>query len=109
MVRRVVVVVVVCLLGTVVASAAAAPPGRHGGLRLEVLSGPAEYVSGGAARLRVHVPRAVPLDAVRVAVNGSDVTGGFAADGHALEGVLRASRSARAPSPPRCRAATGPR
>jgi hypothetical protein len=87
MMRRLFVVVVACLLSTVVASATASP--RDGGLRLEVLSGPAKYVSGGAARVRVDVPRWVPLDSVRVAVNGTDVTGDFAAANHALEGVLR--------------------
>jgi hypothetical protein len=89
MMRRLVVVVVACLLSTVVASAAASPPGRDDGLRLTVLSGPAKYVSGGAARVRVDVPRWVPLDTVRVAVNGADVTGEFAAGNHSLEGVLR--------------------
>jgi hypothetical protein len=88
MMRRLVVVVVACLLSTVVASAAASPP-RGGGLRVEVLSSPAKYVSGGAARVRVDVPRRVPVDAVRVAVNGVDVTGDFAQKPRALEGVLR--------------------
>ena len=67
------------------------PPGLHGALRLEVLSGPPEYVSGGAARVRVVVPRSVPLGAARVTLNGVDVTSSFAADDrmpHALEGVL---------------------
>jgi hypothetical protein len=89
MMRRLVVVVVACLLSTVVASAAASPPERDRGLRLTVLSGPAKYVSGGAARVRVDVPRWVSPDAVRVAVNGTDVTSSFAPDRHALEGVLR--------------------
>jgi hypothetical protein len=89
MVRRLVVVVAVfaCLVSVVGASAS--PPGRHDGLRLDVVSGPAKYVSGGAARVRVDVPRRVPVDSVRVAVNGHDVTGNLAPDGHALEGVVR--------------------
>jgi hypothetical protein len=61
-------------------------------LRLETLSGPAKYVSGGAARIRVVVPRSVPLDAATVTVNGVDVTDDFVADDrapHALEGVVR--------------------
>lgn len=88
MVRRLVVVVAVfaCLVSTVGASAS--PPNR-GGLRLDVLSGPARYVSGGAARVRVDVPRSVPADAVRVAVNGADVTGDFAPGGAGIEGVVR--------------------
>src|ERR1700694_3124800 len=69
------------------------PPGLDdGALRLEVLSGPAQYVSGGAARVRVVVPASVPLGAVTVELNGADVTSSFAADDqapHALEGVLR--------------------
>ncbi|HYQ66952.1 DUF6351 family protein [Actinophytocola sp.] len=91
MTRRVatVVSVVVCLVGAMVgsvaASATASPPSRHGGLRIEVLSGPARYVSGGAARLRVDVRRETP---VQVKVNGTDVTSRFTPSGHALEGVL---------------------
>jgi hypothetical protein len=93
MMRRcaVVAVVVLCLLGTVVASAS----GRHGGLRLDVVSGPARYVSGGAARLRVTVPRSVPLDAVRVAVNGTDVTSAFTRGDGSLDGVVRGLRLGR--------------
>ena len=73
------------------ASAAPSAGGSHG-LALEMLSGPARYVSGGAARVRVVVPPSVPLDRARVAVNGADVTAAFAPDDqapHALEGVLR--------------------
>ncbi len=67
------------------------PPGGHGALRLEMLSGPAGYVSGGEARVRVVVPDSVPLSAATVTVNGADVTGSFGPDDqapHALEGVL---------------------
>ena len=87
--RRFVVVVVgiACLLGTVVGSAGA--DRRGGGLRIEVLSGPAKYVSGGAARVRVAVPRSLPVTAVRVGLNGVDVTGDLVPGDHALEGVLR--------------------
>jgi len=83
----------VVLAGTVATgAAAAAPAGGHGGLKLEMLSGPAKYVSGGAARVRVVVPRSIPLDDATVTVNGADVTGEFGPDDqapHALEGVLR--------------------
>ncbi|HWM07399.1 MAG TPA: DUF6351 family protein [Actinophytocola sp.] len=86
-------VVVAGLVATVVTTAsAAAPAGGRDGLRLEMLSGPARYVSGGAARVRVVVPRSVSLDAATVAVNGIDVTSSFVPDDrapHALEGVLR--------------------
>ena len=82
-----------CLISaTVTAAAFEAPsPDRHG-LRLEVLSGPAQYVSGGAARIRVVVPPSVPLQDATVTVNGVDATGDFGPDDqaeHALEGVLR--------------------
>jgi uncharacterized tannase-like protein DUF6351 len=66
------------------------PAGRHGALRLETLSGPARYVSGGAARVRIVVPASVPLAATRVTLDGTDVTSSFAPDdqeAHALEGV----------------------
>jgi Tannase-like family of unknown function (DUF6351) len=67
------------------------PPGVHDALRLEVLSGPAPYVSGGAARVRVVVPASVPLADAQVQVNGADVTSSFEPDDqlpHAIEGVL---------------------
>jgi hypothetical protein len=83
--------VAVCLVGAAVTAAATGSP--PGGLRLETLSGPARYVSAGAARLRVVVPRSVPLDAATVTVNGVDVSSSFTQDDqapHALEGVVRA-------------------
>jgi hypothetical protein len=89
--RRIVVVAVAfaCLAAGV--AVADGSPGRHG-LRIETLSGPARYVSGGAARLRVVVPRSTPLDAATIRVNGTDVTDDFVPDDqvpHALEGVVR--------------------
>jgi hypothetical protein len=93
MMRRITVVAAVaaCLLSGAVG--AGGETERHtGGLRLETLSGPARYVSGGAARVRVVVPRTVHLEDVTVAVGGVDVTGDFVADDqapHALEGVVR--------------------
>src|SRR6266542_3147952 len=86
------------------------PPGLHGALRLEVLSGPAQYVSGGAARVRVVVPVSVPLAVARIELNGANVTSSFAADDrapHALEGVLKglplgpSTLEARVPGPGR--------
>ena len=92
---------VIVALGTVcfvsIPSAAAAsvaagpPPGVQDTLRIETLSGPAQYVSGGAARVRVVVPAAVPLVEATVELNGADVTSAFTPDDqapHALEGVL---------------------
>lgn len=80
------------LLATGVSAASAAPGGRHHGLALETLSGPARHVSGDAARIRVVVPRSLPLDRASVTVNGLDVTADFEPDDqapHALEGVVR--------------------
>ncbi|OLF14003.1 hypothetical protein BLA60_02155 [Actinophytocola xinjiangensis] len=80
------------LLASGVGAASAAPGGRHHGLAVETLSGPARYVSGDAARIRVTVPRSLPLDRARVTVNGRDVTAAFTPDDqapHALEGVVR--------------------
>jgi hypothetical protein len=90
------------------ANGAAQPSGRHDALRLEMLSGPAQQVSGGVARVRVVVPAAVPLDAATVTVNGVDVSSSFVPDdqaAHALEGVLRdlplgaSTVAARVPGP----------
>jgi len=56
-----------------------------------MLSGPAQDVSGGAARVRVVVPASVPLADAKVTVDGADVTSSFGTDdqaAHALEGVL---------------------
>ncbi len=69
----------------------ARPRALHDALRIETLSGPAQYVSGGAARIRVVVPAAVPLVEATVELNGVDVTSAFTPDDqapHALEGVL---------------------
>ncbi len=49
-------------------------------LTLAVLSGRPDTVSGGDTLLMVTVPRGVPLDRVRVALGGTDVTGRFRAD-----------------------------
>ncbi len=92
--RRTILVAAVAVAGLIGAgvTAAADVDGRHGSLRLEVLSGPAQYVSGGAARVRVVVPNSVPLSAASVSVNGVDVSSSFVPDDqarHALEGVLR--------------------
>lgn len=60
------------------------------GLVIEVASSPPEYVSGGDARLLVHVPETVSLDRVSVWAGTREVTAAFgrAAAGHALEGVV---------------------
>src|SRR5688500_20370969 len=60
------------------------------GFALSVVSSPAEYVSGGDARIEVAVPDGTALSAVTVTLNGADVTSAFGPDpeGHRqLEGV----------------------
>jgi hypothetical protein len=73
------------------AAAQGPPAGIHDALQLHVVSSPAQYVSGGDARVEVVVPDATPLGAVRVEFDGADVTASFAADpegNHQLEGVV---------------------
>ncbi len=59
-------------------------------LVIDVASSPPEYVSGGDARLLIHVPEEIGLDNVSVWVGTREVTADFGrvADGHALEGVV---------------------
>lgn len=71
----------------------AQPPGRGQGndLQIEVLSSPPEFVSGGDARLLVHVPDDIDPAAVEVVVDGRDVTQDFSqTDAGDLEGVVAA-------------------
>ncbi|MGH2944473.1 MAG: DUF6351 family protein, partial [Solirubrobacteraceae bacterium] len=69
------------------------PRGTRNALELSVVSSPAHLVSGGDARIEVAVPASVPLSAVTVTLNGTNVTSAFAADpegNHQLEGVVTA-------------------
>ena len=71
-----------------VAPAALATPDS---LELSVVSSPAQYVSGGDARIEVSVPDKVSLSDVVVKLNGADVTAAFGPDpegNHQLEGVV---------------------
>lgn len=73
------------------AAAGGPPAGLHGALELRVVSSPPQYVSGGDARVEVAVPAQTPLSAVRVTLDGGDVTSSFAQDpegNHQLEGVV---------------------
>ena len=47
-------------------------------LDVTVLSGRADTITGGDALLRIEVPRSVPMRHLRVRLNGTDITGGFA-------------------------------
>ena len=72
----------------VVAPAALATPDS---LELSIVSSPAQYVSGGDARIEVSVPDKVSFDEVVVRLNGADVTAAFGPDpegNHQLEGVV---------------------
>jgi len=92
MARRTTFVAAVLAAGLIGSVVTAAAERTSGSLRVETLSGPARYVSGGAARVRVVVPRSAPLESASVAVNGVDVSDAFAPDDHAphaLEGVVR--------------------
>jgi hypothetical protein len=67
--------------------------GFHGSWRhfqIDVLSSPAEYVSGDDARVAVRVPVFTPIHKVRIRVNEQDVTDSFEQVGHfrTLEGVV---------------------
>ena len=58
---------------------------------INVVSSPAQYVSGGDARIEIAVPDKTPLGDVEVTLNGSDVTSAFGPDpegNHQLEGVV---------------------
>lgn len=65
------------LCAVIVASPSAQP---GGGLRLETVSARPEFVSGGDVLVRVRVPDGAPVDAVRVLLNGTDVTASFRPD-----------------------------
>src|SRR5690348_15948321 len=60
--------------------------GGGGGLRIDVVSGRADLVTGGDALVQLTLPRRVSPDRVRVDLNGQDVTSDFAvrADGRFL-------------------------
>ncbi|MCZ7590142.1 MAG: DUF6351 family protein [Gaiella sp.] len=89
------VVAAAAVLAAVCAPAALAangpPAGNQGALAMRVVSSPPALVSGGDARVEVTVPASVALGAVKVTLDGSDVSGVFAQDpegGHQLEGVV---------------------
>ena len=59
-------------------------------IKVNVLSGRPDTVSGGDALLQIDVPADLTLSDVRVAVNGTDATGAFRADAdqHRLVGIV---------------------
>ncbi|MFI6676593.1 DUF6351 family protein [Kribbella sp. NPDC050470] len=59
-------------------------------LKLEVLSGRPDKVTGGDALVHVDVPRGA--DRVQVTLNGNDVTSAFTADEHGLTGLVGGMR-----------------
>lgn len=74
---------VLLLLAVALAGAAAAQ-----GVGIEVASSPAEYVSGGDARLVVTLPEGADPAGVSIWAGTRNVTSQFAAAGNALEGVV---------------------
>src|SRR6186997_731857 len=81
-------------------------------LHINVVSSPAQYVSGGDARVEVAVPDATALGDVVVTLNGNDVTLAFGPDpegNHQLEGVVsglplgKSTVAADAPGPGKSR------
>ncbi|RMH55628.1 MAG: hypothetical protein D6685_13840 [Bacteroidetes bacterium] len=65
-------------------------PTSDDAFRIEVVSSPPAYVTGGDARIEVHVPDDVPLEAVVVELNGQPVTAKLSPQDnpHVLAGVV---------------------
>ena len=94
-IRRAVFVLAAAALLVAPAAAAGPPTGIHDTLQLRVVSSPPQYVSGGDARVEVVVPENIPFAAIRVTLNGTDVTDAFGPDSegnHQLEGVVTGLR-----------------
>jgi uncharacterized tannase-like protein DUF6351 len=84
---------VAAVLVTVPAATAAGyeTAAKPNALHISVVSSPAQYVSGGDARIEIAVPDSTPLGDVDVTLNGSNVTSAFGPDpegNHQLEGVV---------------------
>jgi hypothetical protein len=80
-------VIAVCL---VVLAAWPSAQSVEGGFEITTVSARPDFVSGGEVLVRVRAPRAVPLDELRVMLNGVDVTSAFRRDGagHSLAGLV---------------------
>ncbi len=85
--RRILQIVLVC--STLVLLGFGGPHGRPR-VKINVLSSPPEYESGGDARIAIQLPFFVPVDRVRIALDGVDVTDQFDPTEypHRLEGVV---------------------
>ena len=60
-----------------------------GQFEIDVLSSPAEYVSGGDARVAIDVPRGINMSRVQISLNGQDITEAFQrVERRRLEGVV---------------------
>ena len=87
------------------AGRAVAVAARSGSSEIDVLSSRSEYITGGDAVIRITVPTDLSLNAVKVFLNGTDVTSSFGQDAaaHALVGLVsgfvdgKNSLSAKAP------------
>lgn len=99
--RRLTTIVALATAGVLAAAGPAfarpshATPGDDG--TITVLSSRPDQVTGEDARVRVRVPRSVPLVKVTVRLNGTKVTGVLAPSeqAHTLEGVVRGMRTGR--------------
>ncbi|HEX6166619.1 MAG TPA: DUF6351 family protein, partial [Acidimicrobiales bacterium] len=79
---------VTSVVGTGVAGGSSADRDENR-FEVTVLSSAPDQVSGGDALIEVAVPRGTPTDAVRITVDGTDVTGAFApGDDRTLTGVV---------------------
>jgi len=59
-------------------SATPAAQEREGDTRIEVLSSPADLISGGDALVRIRVSNGTQLDRIKVALNGRPISSAFA-------------------------------
>src|SRR5262245_13087831 len=85
------VAVLTAVLAGATMAAGGSAHGKHGKLRIRVVSSPAHLVSGGDARVEVTVPAKSSLDDVQIELDGVDVTASFGPDpegNHQLEGVV---------------------
>src|SRR5215469_14241495 len=66
----------------------------EGGFEIRTLSNRADLISNGDALVEVRVPNDVPLQLVRLTLNGANVGAGFVSDQrtHTLRGVLQGLR-----------------
>ena len=102
-------------LATLTANAASAQSGEAGGqysggdrdeapspadFSIRTLSNRADLISDGDALVEVGVPRSVPMNKVKLTLNGVDVGAAFVADGGAFSRVCALVTTGSSPCPP---------